>query len=85
MRTIAVAGVTASGSGCDAGLLRIPQCSPQPAADFTNGNDFPSQHGIEHAAVSTQNGAIPAANNSTAAAKIVLMVFGLIVVIREAT
>ena len=67
---VSVEGATASGSWCEAVLLLIPQCAAQPAAavDCTSGSDFPSQQGIEQAAIRAQIGAIAAANNSSAAA-----------------
>ena len=63
-------GATAFGNSCDVVLLLMPQCSAQAAAavDCTNGNDFPSQQGIEQAIIKAQSGAITAANTTSVAA-----------------
>lgn len=63
-------GATAFGNSWDVVLLLMPHCSAQAAAsvDCTNGNELPSQHGIEQAATSAQIGAITAAKTTSVAA-----------------
>lgn len=86
---VSLDGATAFDSSWDVVLLLMPQCSAQAAAavDCTNGNDFPSQHGIEQAIISAHIGAMTAANTSSIAANRarvtgrlvpVVMMFGLI-------